>query len=199
MTPSNPAVSSITIGRAVGNEIIMPTLSVSERHARVMQDGDAIWLEDLNSSNGTFINNFRVLRRKLIPTDRIRLGSQFISYNRIAKVFSPRPDDFTQEFAALQAVWDEYVTRRTALDQRDFSDAIAAIPLLGRLLMRDRRENRQQAIADLENAMARQYVCPKCSTPFAPGPDTAFPVLHQRSIATTGGRCIAGCGAIWTV
>ncbi len=199
MTPSDPAVSSITIGRAVGNEIVMPTLSVSERHARVMQDGDALWLEDLNSSNGTFINNFRVLRRKLIPTDRIRLGSQFISYNRIAKAFSPRPDDFTPEFMALQAVWDEYVTRRAALDQRDFTDAIAAIPFLGRLLVRDRREGRRQAIADLEHAMARQYVCPKCSTPFAPGPDTAFPVLRQRSIATTGGRCIAGCGAIWTI
>jgi FHA domain len=199
MTPTNPAASSITIGRAVGNQIVMPTLSVSERHARVILQDELLWLEDLNSSNGTFINNFRVLRRKLTPTDRIRLGSQVISYNRIEKVFSTRPDDFMPEFAELATVWDEYVARRTALDQRDFADALAAIPLLGRFLVRDRREYRQQAIADLENTMARQYVCPKCSTPFAPGPDTAFPVLRQQSIVRMGGKCLAGCGAIWVV
>jgi len=45
--------SNISVGRRSTNDICIPNLSVSGRHARIVfNDGEA-WIEDLNSTNGT--------------------------------------------------------------------------------------------------------------------------------------------------
>lgn len=59
-------VKEIKIGRAVtGNGqspvILLPFSSVSRIHCRVFAEGEKVYVEDLNSSYGTFVNNIRVL------------------------------------------------------------------------------------------------------------------------------------------
>jgi pSer/pThr/pTyr-binding forkhead associated (FHA) protein len=52
---------SIKIGRAVENEVVIISKRVSREHARIWRDGRRIFLEDLGSTNGTYLNDERVL------------------------------------------------------------------------------------------------------------------------------------------
>jgi hypothetical protein len=66
----------LTIGRAGNNDISMPDDEyASGRHARVEPRRDGIWVEDIGSTNGTFVNGIRLTReRKLTPGDVVRVG-----------------------------------------------------------------------------------------------------------------------------
>jgi hypothetical protein len=66
----------LTVGRAANNDVSMPDDEyASGRHARFEPRRDGIWLEDIGSTNGTFVNGIRLTReRKLTPGDVIRIG-----------------------------------------------------------------------------------------------------------------------------
>jgi pSer/pThr/pTyr-binding forkhead associated (FHA) protein len=66
----------LTIGRAVNNDVSMPDDEyASGRHARFEPRRDGIWIEDIGSTNGTFVNGIRLTReRKLTPGDVVRVG-----------------------------------------------------------------------------------------------------------------------------
>ena len=50
----------ITIGRAPGSDILIPTDVVSGRHARFTLMGTGLMIEDLGSTNGTLLNGTRI-------------------------------------------------------------------------------------------------------------------------------------------
>ena len=56
---------SITIGRAPDNSIAIDNLAISNRHAEIKSEQGSLVVEDLNSLNGTFVNNQRVKRSAL--------------------------------------------------------------------------------------------------------------------------------------
>jgi pSer/pThr/pTyr-binding forkhead associated (FHA) protein len=73
--------SEIVIGRDESVEVVISTPAVSRRHARLMMEADGYIIEDLGSSNGTFVNDDRLIgRRALNSGDQIRLG-QAITLN----------------------------------------------------------------------------------------------------------------------
>jgi diguanylate cyclase (GGDEF)-like protein len=63
------------LGRGETCEVQIQDTGVSRKHARVLLDptGD-VWLEDLDSTNGTFVENHRIERRLLRDGDKIQLG-----------------------------------------------------------------------------------------------------------------------------
>ncbi|MBN1249958.1 MAG: winged helix-turn-helix domain-containing protein [Anaerolineae bacterium] len=64
-----------SIGRAVTNDIVITSKRVSREHARIVKDGWRRMLEDLDSTNGTFLNRERVLTpRELRDRDEIKIG-----------------------------------------------------------------------------------------------------------------------------
>jgi ABC-type multidrug transport system ATPase subunit len=78
--------SEVVIGRDESVDIVISTPAVSRRHARLMMQGDGYIIEDLGSSNGTFINGDRLIgRHTLQPGDQIRLG-QAITLNYSAPI-----------------------------------------------------------------------------------------------------------------
>jgi len=82
--------SELVIGRDEGVDIVIATPAVSRRHARLMVEGDGYAIEDLGSSNGTFVNDDRLIgRRTLQHGDRIRLG-QAITLDYSAPVTEDR-------------------------------------------------------------------------------------------------------------
>jgi hypothetical protein len=67
--------SGITIGRAPQSEIVIDDNFASGRHARVFGADGAIYVEDLESTNGTYVNGRRVATRaQLRPDDLVRIG-----------------------------------------------------------------------------------------------------------------------------
>ena len=63
-----------TIGRAEENDIVLMNKSLSRRHARIEVLPGKITLTDLNSKNGTFVNNVRILQCDLKDGDLIKCG-----------------------------------------------------------------------------------------------------------------------------
>ena len=63
-----PVQTMLSVGRAEACGIFLPDGGVSKRHANLGWEGDALIVEDLGSTNGTFVN-----RRKLEPKDRVKL------------------------------------------------------------------------------------------------------------------------------
>jgi DNA-binding response OmpR family regulator len=72
----HPLEGEVTmIGRAVENDIVITSKRVSREHARIRRDGWRVMLEDLGSTNGTFLNDERLLSEtSLRDSDRIGIG-----------------------------------------------------------------------------------------------------------------------------
>ena len=67
--------SEIVIGRDPNVDLTFPSPAVSRRHAKLTRQGEGYLLEDLGSSNGTFVNGERLSTRRLLKAgDQIRFG-----------------------------------------------------------------------------------------------------------------------------
>jgi pSer/pThr/pTyr-binding forkhead associated (FHA) protein len=72
---------AITIGRLKDNTIVVDNPAVSGRHARIAADGDAYVVEDLESRNGTFVNEARVTRHTLRHGDVVLVGKHKLVFD----------------------------------------------------------------------------------------------------------------------
>lgn len=70
-----------TIGRRFGNDIHLDNLGVSGSHAKIMIFGQDVFLEDLNSTNGTFINGNRIDKKLLQNNDLITVGKYQLRFS----------------------------------------------------------------------------------------------------------------------
>ena len=76
----------ITIGRKEGNTIRLPEPYVSGNHAKIVVKNNEILIEDLNSTNGVFINDEKVNGySKIRANDKIRIGSAIFKVIRAEK------------------------------------------------------------------------------------------------------------------
>lgn len=64
----------VTIGRAEENSFQISEPSVSSHHCELVVSGDGIRVKDLNSTNGTFINDEQITEAVLKPGQILRLG-----------------------------------------------------------------------------------------------------------------------------
>lgn len=66
----------VTIGRGAQNDVVLDGDEfASARHARVESRRDGVWVQDLESTNGTFVNGSRVVgAERLSPGDVLRVG-----------------------------------------------------------------------------------------------------------------------------
>jgi pSer/pThr/pTyr-binding forkhead associated (FHA) protein len=72
---------TVTIGRIPENDIRIDNLLVSRRHAKIFREGENYILEDLNSANGTFVNNERISRYFLKDGDIITIGKHQLIFS----------------------------------------------------------------------------------------------------------------------
>lgn len=76
--------ASHTIGKKRGEvDLVLSDVSISRLHARIIKDNDEFYLEDMNSTNGTFKNGLQLQpyeRRKLEEGDEITLGKVTVLY-----------------------------------------------------------------------------------------------------------------------
>jgi len=100
----------IRIGKAEDNDYVADDAYVSRYHARLGQDDNgALFIEDLNSTNGTFVNDNRIIKKKITSSDSVRLGSHYILNVREALKFD---NDYSEEFAILKSVYNDYIKEK---------------------------------------------------------------------------------------
>jgi pSer/pThr/pTyr-binding forkhead associated (FHA) protein len=69
-----------TLGRRPYNDIVIDNLAVSGEHALLQIDGDVVAIEDLNSTNGTYINGKAIKKSGLMHNDTIEVGKHKIKF-----------------------------------------------------------------------------------------------------------------------
>ena len=79
---SDDSDQAIGIGREKGNLIVVEDHEASRRHAEIRKHNDTFFLTDLNSSNGTFLNNSRISEAELKSGDRIQIGRTLFLYSQ---------------------------------------------------------------------------------------------------------------------
>ena len=70
----------VTIGRNPNNDIVLDNPAVSSFHGRLVREGDMYLIEDLGSTNGTFIGDKRVTKYPLKTNDNIIIGKYTVTY-----------------------------------------------------------------------------------------------------------------------
>jgi hypothetical protein len=72
----------VTVGRGSQNDITLDGDDyASARHARIEPRRDGVWVEDVGSTNGTYLNGIKLTRaRKLTPGDVLRVGETELRY-----------------------------------------------------------------------------------------------------------------------
>jgi len=96
----------VMIGRAPLNDIVIDNPVVSAQHAMLLKVGDAYWLKDLNSTNGTHINGLLFTYGELKDGDTIRFAS-------VMAIFSERCRK-RRSTCAIRTFWSSSTTRRAA-------------------------------------------------------------------------------------
>jgi hypothetical protein len=69
-----------TLGRRPYNDIVIDNLAVSGEHAVLQMVGQDVFIEDLNSTNGTYINGKAVKKQLLAHNDTVEIGKYKIKY-----------------------------------------------------------------------------------------------------------------------
>ncbi len=69
-----------TVGRESVCDLQIKNIAVSRKHCRIVREGEAFFVEDLDSHNGTFVNELPIKRRRLEHGDRIRVGNAYFMF-----------------------------------------------------------------------------------------------------------------------
>ncbi|RJQ31824.1 MAG: FHA domain-containing protein [Actinobacteria bacterium] len=76
----SPLPDLLVIGRSENADIKLEDDFVSYNHAKIVQEGSHYYLEDLESTNGTLVNNKKVKRAKLRDGDIIAIGGNSFKF-----------------------------------------------------------------------------------------------------------------------
>ncbi len=112
----------IIVGRSSDLDMVLVEDMVSRKHARIQMQPDAIWIEDLGSTNGTFVNGEKIKRAKLKEGDRVLIGTSILKVIAADGAPESSTTDAKRELESVAA------QRRTS-QARTMSGAIEEVPL----------------------------------------------------------------------
>jgi hypothetical protein len=113
-----PANREIVVGRSSELDMVLVEDMVSRRHAKIIVSDEQIVIQDLGSTNGTFVNGEKIKRAKLNEGDRILIGTSII------KLVAADP---ASAGASLQKM--EQQARSRSTQPRTMSGSIDEVPL----------------------------------------------------------------------
>ena len=87
----------VIVGRSPDNEIYIKSKFVSRHHAQLVSDEEGCVIEDLNSTNGMFIDEKQIKKRRLRDGDVISLGVHQIVYTDLREVAEPTEADVVED------------------------------------------------------------------------------------------------------
>ncbi len=106
-------VSSLTIGRAPENDLVLEHVTVSRQHAHLTLEQGRLYVEDLGSSNGTFVGDQRLTpgqRVEILPDQAFELGQVKAVFHRFGAP-APAPKPASSPLAGLNAAASAFYYR----------------------------------------------------------------------------------------
>ncbi|HEY1357166.1 MAG TPA: FHA domain-containing protein [Thermoleophilaceae bacterium] len=76
----NVSGERMTIGRSPDAEIFLDDVTVSRNHALLVRRRDGLYIDDLGSLNGTYVNRRRIESHKLAGGDELQVGKYKLTY-----------------------------------------------------------------------------------------------------------------------
>jgi pSer/pThr/pTyr-binding forkhead associated (FHA) protein len=70
----------IAIGRSTDADVFLDDVTVSRNHALLIRRRDGLYLDDLGSLNGSYVNRHRIESHKLQPGDELQIGKYKLTY-----------------------------------------------------------------------------------------------------------------------
>src|SRR5688500_132353 len=74
------AGDQMTIGRSPDAEVFLDDVTVSRNHALLVRRNDGLYVDDLGSLNGTYVNRHRIESHKLVDGDELQVGKYKLTY-----------------------------------------------------------------------------------------------------------------------
>jgi len=138
--------SELIIGREESCDIFIPDRQVSRQHARIYPSNEGVFLEDLGSKNGTYLNSQRVIGpQQLHEGNEIRIAFTqtflFLSADSTLPL-TDLPEEFQQAFVlrldeASRRVWVRGVEIEPPLSAQQFNLLAALYQKAGEVVSRD--------------------------------------------------------------
>lgn len=135
-TQTNLTGQSMTIKLGTGsdNDIVIQGETVSRTHASIESPNDGGYvLIDLDSKNGTFVNNRRILKRPITVDDQIRLGSHAIDstaiFDQIKKIQDKHRTDYTQEYSTMFTDFESYQDQKDRIVKKPMGPLVLRVVL----------------------------------------------------------------------
>jgi len=72
---------ALRLGRSPDNDVILRDPATSGHHARLERRGEAFWVVDLGSTNGTFVNGEAIQEKQLNHGDRMTIGQNAVHFS----------------------------------------------------------------------------------------------------------------------
>jgi pSer/pThr/pTyr-binding forkhead associated (FHA) protein len=120
-----------SLGRRPYNDIVIDNLAVSGEHAVLQMSDNEVYLEDLNSTNGTYVNGRAVKKQLLQNNDTVEIGKYKIKYMTEAAQDGPAAGTAVKAVAAELAAPAARPDRAAAPELADAgTGAHAAIKIL---------------------------------------------------------------------
>jgi hypothetical protein len=164
-----------TIGKEKSCDICIEQPQISRQHAKLTSiDGYQFILEDLESTNGTFVDKMRVRRSVITKENDIKLANikfDISPYLDIKPIKKLHDAEIPAAFKELKSVYDEYeqnvnrLQRGQTIRRGVIQASLAWIPFVGSPagILLNTYLTKNEKIAALNKQFSLTYLCPKCN------------------------------------
>lgn len=123
----------ITIGRDPENDVAINHPTVSKNHAEIVKEGGRVYLKDLGSTNGTFVNGIKIKRHPLQELDRIVIGPLELHFSGASLSHAPTMNVVRLDVRSVSFQVSDVSTGKPKLLLDDISLVVKPRELIGLL------------------------------------------------------------------
>ncbi|MBI4425140.1 MAG: FHA domain-containing protein [Elusimicrobia bacterium] len=117
----------LTVGRKPDNDIVIDNPAVSGHHCKIFKQGDTFYLEDLDSTNGTYVNEKRVMKAGLHDSDVVGLAKHALVF---VDDKPPAPEPAGDKTMVLTAGQSQDLVKATAAVNNQPKERIGGLRVL---------------------------------------------------------------------